>query len=174
MAIQRRTSAAKKRATSTTQRSTAKVRKKVAPKTQAGKKVVAKASKASGPAAKAKKAAAKKPVVPARSTAAVREKMTKSRVISTIAEQTQLSRVQVHAVFEELEVIIERHVKKRAVGEFSLAGLLKIKRVTKPSRKARRNVPNPFRPGEMMNIPAKPAYTVVRATALKRLKDMSP
>lgn len=177
MAIKRRTSAAKKRPTSA-KRSTAKARQKAPPKARvkvkAKKRVVAKARKAAKPAVKAKKVAAKKPAQPARNTAAVREKMTKGQVIGTIAEQADLSRVKVNAVFTELEAIIARHMKRRAVGEFSLAGLLKIKRVTKPSRKARKNVPNPFRPGEMMNIPAKPASTAVRVTALKRLKDMSP
>ena len=70
-------------------------------------------------------------------------------------------------------VLIERHVKKRAVGEFTLPGLLKIKSVVRPARPARKNVPNPFKPGELMDIPKKPATTRVKVLPLKKLKDFA-
>jgi hypothetical protein len=50
---------------------------------------------------------------------------------------------------------------------------MKIKTVKKPARKARQNVPNPFRPGEFMDVKAKPATTRVKVLALKKLKDMA-
>jgi len=78
----------------------------------------------------------------------------------------------VSSVLDELGDIIERHVKKRAVGEFTLPGLLKIKTVKKPAQKARKNVPNPFKPGELMDVAAKPASTKVKVLPLKKLKDM--
>jgi hypothetical protein len=34
-------------------------------------------------------------------------------------------------------------------------------------------VPNPFKPGETMDVPAKPASTKVKLVALKNLKDMA-
>ena len=74
---------------------------------------------------------------------------------------------------DELSVLIERHIKKRAVGEFTLPGLLKIKTIKKPAQKARKNVPNPFRPGETMDVAAKPASTRVKVLPLKKLKDMA-
>jgi hypothetical protein len=74
---------------------------------------------------------------------------------------------------EELEGIIDRHIKKRGPGEFSLPGLLKIKTVKKPAQRARTGVPNPFKPGETMDVPAKPASVRVKVTPLKKLKEMA-
>ena len=71
----------------------------------------------------------------------------------------------------ELEILIERHIKKRAVGEFSLPGLLKIRSVKRPATKKRMGR-NPAT-GEEIVVPAKPATTRVRITALKRLKEMA-
>lgn len=104
-------------------------------------------------------------------TTAIQQKMTKAEIVSDIAEQTELSRVQVNAVLDHLEVLISRHVKKRSVGEFTLSGLFKIRKVTRPAKKARKGVPNPFRPGELMDVAAKPATATVRITPLKRLKE---
>ena len=77
------------------------------------------------------------------------------------------------AVFASLGDVIEGHVKSRAVGEFKIPGLLKIKVNKKPATKARKNVPNPFRPGETMDVAAKPARKVVKVLPLKALKDMA-
>jgi nucleoid DNA-binding protein len=122
----------------------------------------------------AKKAPAKKAVkaAPVRKITAVSEKMTKTQILTEIAENTELSKKEVAAVLEELSVVIERHIKKRAVGEFTLPGLLKIKTIKKPARKAKKNVPNPFKPGEMMDVAAKPASTSVKLYPLKKIKDM--
>lgn len=147
--------AARKVATKT---SKAKTKKKAAPK----KKAVAK-----------RKVGAKKAAPTKASRTAVRERYKKTQIVNEIAESTQLSRGQVNSVLDELSDIIESHIKKRAVGEFTLPGLLKIKTVKKPARKARKNVPNPFRPGETMNVAAKPASTTVKVLALKKLKGMA-
>ena len=120
----------------------------------------------------AKKPATKKVTVPVKKLTAVRERYTKTQILTEIADNTDLSKKDVAAVLDELSDIIERHVKKRAVGEFALPGLLKIKTVKKPAQKARKNVPNPFRPGETMDIAAKPASTKVKVLPLKKLKDM--
>ncbi|MEK9711691.1 MAG: HU family DNA-binding protein [Thalassolituus sp.] len=130
----------------------------------------------------AKKAPAKKPVAPkapaakaapARKVTALRDKYTKTQILNEIAENTGLTRKEVSAVLDELGIVIERHIKKRAVGEFTLPGLLKIKTVKKPAQKARKGVPNPFRPGETMDVAAKPASTRVKVLPLKKLKDMA-
>ena len=106
-------------------------------------------------------------------TTAVKEKaMTKSQILGEIAETTELSRKEVSSVFDCLETIIHRHIKKGAVGSCAIPGLLKIKTVKKPARKAQKNVPNPFRPGEFMDIAAKPASTKVKVLPLKKLKEM--
>lgn len=109
----------------------------------------------------------------AKKDAAITKPMTKSALYGEIAENTGLTKKQVSSVFDELSTIIERHVKKRGAGQFTLPGLLKIKTVKKPAQKARKGVPNPFRPGETMDIAAKPATTKVKVTPLKRLKEMA-
>jgi nucleoid DNA-binding protein len=98
--------------------------------------------------------------------------MTKTQMFAEIAEETELSRKEVAAVFESLEGILARHIKKGAVGQCTIPGLMKVKTVKKPARKAQKNVPNPFRPGELMDIAAKPASTKVKVLPLKKLKDM--
>ena len=103
---------------------------------------------------------------------AVESAMTKTQLFAEIAENTGLSKNDVGSVFDELSNAIERHVKKGAVGTFTLPGLLKIKTVNKPAREAQTGVPNPFRPGETMDVAAKPASVQVKALALKKLKDM--
>ena len=122
-----------------------------------------------------KKRAAKKPAVkkaaPARKVVAVRERYTKSQIVSDLAENTGLTKTQVNSVLDELAIVIERHVKKSSVGEFALPGLLKIKTVKKPARKARKGV-NPFTKEETV-FKARPASTTVKVTALKKLKDMA-
>lgn len=109
---------------------------------------------------------------PAKS-APIAEKYTKTQILGDIAESTELTRKQVSDVLDELADIIERHLKKKGVGEFVLPGLLKIKAVKKPAKKARKNVPNPFKPGELMDVAAKPASISVKVLPLKRLKDMA-
>jgi nucleoid DNA-binding protein len=106
-------------------------------------------------------------------TTAITEKYTKTAIVAEIAANTELSRKQVDAVLSELNDIIERHIKKRGVGEFTLPGLLKIKAVKKPAQPARKNVPNPFKPGEFMDIAKKPASTRVKILPLKKLKEFA-
>ena len=118
-----------------------------------------------------KKAALRKPT--ARKTPAVQKKYTKTEILSEISANANVSKKEVAAVLDELAVVIERHIKKRAVGEFTLPGLLKIKSVVRPARPARKGVPNPFRPGELMDIPRKPATTRVKVLPLKKLKEMA-
>ena len=122
----------------------------------------------------AKKAPAKAaPAAKAKVVKAVGERFTKTQMLNQIADTTQLSRKQVQSVLDELSDIIEGHIKKRGVGEFVLPGLLKISAVKKPARKARKNVPNPFKPGETMDVAAKPASVQVKIRPLKKLKDMA-
>ncbi len=102
---------------------------------------------------------------------AIHKRYTKTEILNEIATNTDLDRKQVAAVFDELGSIVERHVRKRAAGEFILPGLLKITTVKKAARAARKNVPNPFKPGEVMDVPRKPASTRIRVTPLKKLKD---
>ena len=114
----------------------------------------------------AKKTASKK----APAVKAISKKLTKTGILNEIADNTDLTRAQVSSVLDELETLIERHIKKRAVGEFTLPGLLKIRAVKRPATKKRMGR-NPAT-GEEIVIGPKPASIRVRVTALKRLKEM--
>jgi nucleoid DNA-binding protein len=105
-------------------------------------------------------------------TTAVKTAMTKAQVIAEMAENTGLAKKDITAVLEELGALVERHIRKGAAGTFTMPGLLKIRTVRKPAKKAQKGVPNPFRPGETMDVAAKPASTVVKIQPLKRVKDM--
>jgi len=125
----------------------------------------------------AKKKVAKKRVVkkaaPAKTVKAISAGYTKSQLFAHISEETGLARRDVAQVFDSLGDVIEGHIKSRGAGEFKLPGLLKVKVNKKPATKARKNVPNPFRPGELMDVAAKPARKVVKVLPLKALKDMA-
>ncbi len=113
-----------------------------------------------------KQAAAKK-------TTAIKEKFTKTAILNSISSDTSLSKKQVNGVLDGLTDLIERHLKKNGAGEFTLPGLLKIKAVHRPARPARKGVPNPFKPGELMDIPKKPASIRVKVLPLKKLKSFA-
>ncbi len=101
----------------------------------------------------------------------IKDRYTKTQMLAEIAESTELSKKQVSAVIEELSDVIERHIKKRACGEFVLPGLLKISTVKKKATKARKGL-NPFT-GEETMFKAKPASIQVKVRPLKKLKDMA-
>ena len=125
-------------------------------------------------AAKKKVATAKKAVAktaaPAKRVSAVKEAMTKTALFQNIADATEVSRKDVAKVFDALATVIEAHVKKNAVGNFTLPGLMKVKTIRKPATKARKGI-NPFT-GEETTFKAKPARTVVKILPLKKMKDM--
>jgi nucleoid DNA-binding protein len=122
-----------------------------------------------------KKTAAKKPVarktVAKKPATAVRERFSKTQIISELAANTDMTRKQVNSVLDELAVLVERHVKKRSVGEFVLAGLIKIHTVKRPAKKAYKGI-NPFT-GKQTTFKARPASVAVKVHALKGLKDMA-
>lgn len=100
----------------------------------------------------------------------VSTKQTKSQILSSLADETGLSKKEVTAVLEALASLAHAHLKKGGSGEFSVPALgVKLRRVIKPAREARKGT-NPFT-GEEIMIKAKPAVTSVKATALKALKD---
>ena len=116
-----------------------------------------------------KKETAKKPQVK-KQVGPIKDAMTKSQILATLAETTDLTKKQISNVFEGLANLIERHVKQKAAGEFTVPGLLKIKVVHKPATKARTGI-NPFTGLEAV-FKAKPARNVVKIKPLKKLKDM--
>ena len=102
--------------------------------------------------------------------AAPRKPLTKTQLLASIADTTGLPKKQVAAVLEALAAEVERSLSTRGV--ITIPGLVKVEKKMVPARKAQKGVPNPFKPGELMDRPAKPAYNKVKVRALKLLKDM--
>jgi len=116
-----------------------------------------------------RKAKAKK-TTPTRKITAVKKLMTKPVIMTEIAENTGLTKKQVSSVFDELDILIERHIKPRSLKKFILPGLMKIEVKRKPATKARKGR-NPFT-GEEMMFKAKSARDIVKIRPLKKVKDM--
>ena len=104
--------------------------------------------------------------------AAVKKSMTKSELLNAIAAETDMTRKDVNSVLDSLGTQISKSLGRRGPGVFTLPGLVKIEKKKVPARKARKGVPNPFKPGELMDIAAKPASTKVKVRPLKNLKGM--
>ena len=111
-----------------------------------------------------------KPSAPVRKIPAVKKPMTKTEILNELVQNTELTKKQVSSVFDELAIVIERHIKKRAPGKFVFPGLMKIEVKRKPATKARKGI-NPFT-GEETMFKAKPAYRAVKIKPLKKMKDM--
>lgn len=105
-------------------------------------------------------------------TAPAKKAPSKSEVTNNIAEATELSKKQVTAVLDALANEIKKSLSSKGPGVFAVPGLVKIEKKKVPARPARKGVPNPFKPGELMDQPAKPASVKVKVRALKNLKDM--
>lgn len=101
---------------------------------------------------------------------AIQSAMSKSQILSEIAGTTGLSRKQTAAVLEEITGLIKRHIGKKGPGTFTLPGLFKVTTVKKKAVPSRKGI-NPFT-GEETTFKAKPARTVIKVRALKKMKDM--
>ena len=99
-----------------------------------------------------------------RSNKALKEATTKTQLLNALSESTGLQKKDVALVLDELRVLIERHIKRRAVGTFTLPGLLKIKAVRKPATKSRKMI-SPFT-GQEITVAAKPASRAVKVQPL--------
>jgi len=96
--------------------------------------------------------------------------MTKSEILAAIAQDCDLHRKQVSAVLDALAKYMKKGIKD--AGVFVVPGLVKVEKKVVPARPARKNVPNPFKPGEFMNVAAKPASAKIKVRPLKALKAM--
>ncbi|MDH5493069.1 MAG: HU family DNA-binding protein [Myxococcales bacterium] len=98
------------------------------------------------------------------------KRMTKAQIVGELAEKTNLSKKEISGVFDGLRDLIKRELGRRGPGEFVIPDLLKLKvKKVKATPAGRRQ--NPFTK-EMQDYPAKPASKKVRATPLKKLKDL--
>ena len=128
--------------------------KKVASK--ATKKVAKKASPA-----KASNAKVKRP-------AKINDKLTKTQLIVTLAERCDLEKKVVANLLNELEDLTVASLK--GIGEFNLAGMMKVKVKHVPKKPARMGR-NPAT-GETIKLKAKPASKKVKILPLKKLKEV--
>jgi nucleoid DNA-binding protein len=97
--------------------------------------------------------------------------LTKTEIMRSISETTNLPKKDVVAVLEALTDEITKALKKSGIGVFAIPGLVKIERKIVPARPAQKGVKNPFT-GELQDRPAKPASVKVRVRPLKNLKAM--
>ena len=103
---------------------------------------------------------------------ATKKPPTKTEILTDIASDTGLTKKDVSAVFDALAVQIKKSLGRRGAGAFTTPGLLKIEKKQVPARQAKKGVPNPFKPGELMDVAARPASNKVKVRPLKNLKDM--
>jgi nucleoid DNA-binding protein len=103
---------------------------------------------------------------------AAKKAPTKTEILQNIATATELSKKQVAAVLDALTEEIRKNLSPRSAGVFTVPGLLKIERKKVDAKPARKNVPDPFHPGEFRDYAAKPAYCKVKVRALRALKEM--
>lgn len=104
--------------------------------------------------------------------AEVKKPITKSELLRCISEECELTRKQVQDVLNSLQGHIQKSLGRSGPGAFVLPGLLKIEKKKIPARPARKGVPNPFKPGETMDVKARPASNKVKVRPLKNLKEM--
>jgi len=103
---------------------------------------------------------------------AAKKPPTKTEILTNIANATDLTKKEVAAVLDALSAEIKKSIGPRGAGAFALPGLLKIEKKKVPARPAKKDVPNPFKPGELMDVKARAAYNKVKVRPLKNLKDM--
>lgn len=106
------------------------------------------------------------------SLATTRKPPTKTEILTDIADAAGLTKKEVGEVFDALSENIKKNLGRRGPGAYTIPGLLKIEKKRVPARKAQRGVPNPFKPGELMDVAARPASNKVKVRPLKSLKDM--
>ncbi|HET8897962.1 MAG TPA: HU family DNA-binding protein [Rhodanobacteraceae bacterium] len=124
---------------------------------------MAKTTKASKkPAAKQ---AAAKPAAPKQ----IKEALTKSGLVTYLADATGVAGKDVRAVLAALEGAVASSVSKKGPGAFTLPGLLKITAIKVPAKPKRKGI-NPFTKEEQV-FAAKPASIKVKVRPLKKLKD---
>ena len=107
-----------------------------------------------------------------KSAAPAKKAPSKSEVLANISEATGLAKKQVSAVLDALSSEIKKALGGKGPGVFAVPGLVKIEKKKIPAKPARKGVPNPFKPGELMDVAAKPASTKVKVRPLKNLKEM--
>ncbi len=104
-------------------------------------------------------------------TATAKKPPTKTEILASVSAATGVSKKEVAAVLAAYTAEATKSMGKKGAGVFAALGLVKIEKKLIPARKAQKGVPNPFKPGELMDRPAKPACYKIKVRALKSLKD---
>jgi nucleoid DNA-binding protein len=95
---------------------------------------------------------------------------TKSQVYSELAESAQITRKQVAEVFEALNGLIKKHLKKDG-DTFTIPGMLRLRLKRSKAVKGGKQVLNRFT-GQMTTTKDKPAMNRIRARPLKGLNEL--
>jgi nucleoid DNA-binding protein len=102
-----------------------------------------------------------------------KKKLTKTQFIAHLAEETELSKKQVAAVLQAMNGLVASELKRanknNKTADVTIPGLLKVVASYKPAEKEHPGK-NPFTGADII-IKEKPARKVIRARALKALKD---
>ena len=98
------------------------------------------------------------------------KRMSKAQVFAELADQTGLSKKEIQSVFDGIAAIMERELGSQGPGEFIMPDIVKLKVRHVPAREEHVGV-DPFTKEEK-TFPAKPASRKVKATPLKKLKDL--
>jgi len=96
--------------------------------------------------------------------------MSKTEIVSGIADATGLTKKQVGSVLAAMAAQIKKSLGRSGPGVYTVPGLMKLMVVRKPATKARKGI-NPFT-GQETVFKAKPARNIVKIRPLKNLKDM--
>jgi nucleoid DNA-binding protein len=105
--------------------------------------------------------------------ASAKKPLTKTELVTNIAAEANVSKKEVAAVLDALANQIKNSLGNKGAGVIAIPGLVKIEKKKVAARKAQKNVPDPFHPGQFRDVAAKPAYNKVKVRALKTLKDMA-
>ena len=109
----------------------------------------------------------------AKAAATPKKPLTKTELLTNIAVATDVPKKQVAAVLDALAAEIKKSLGNKGAGVIAIPGLVKVEKKRVPARPAQKGVSNPFKPGELMDRAAKPAYNKVKVRALKLLKELA-
>ncbi|MGD8317048.1 MAG: HU family DNA-binding protein [Myxococcales bacterium] len=98
------------------------------------------------------------------------KRMTKAQIMGELADKTGLTKKEISNVFDALRDLVKKELGRRGPGEFVVPDMIKLKVRKIPAKPARMGR-NPAT-GEEMMLPPKPASKKIRATPLKKLKDL--
>src|SRR5690242_8585403 len=99
------------------------------------------------------------------------KRMSKTQVIAELSEKTGVVKKEVQSVFVNLMSIVDRELGSSGPGEFTVPDMVKLKVRITPGRPEHVGL-DPFTKQER-TFPARPESRKVRASAVKRLKDLA-